>query len=65
MGDADWRHLGNVFGLTQFGINALADPTLELRDSNGAVILADDNGRGRAICTDARCKACAPKAFET
>jgi glucose/arabinose dehydrogenase len=29
--------------LTQFGINALADPTLELRDSNGAVILADDN----------------------
>ena len=30
--------------LTQFGIsNALADPTLELRDSNGALILADDN----------------------
>ncbi|MDQ2962300.1 MAG: cupin domain-containing protein, partial [Pseudomonadota bacterium] len=21
MGDADWRRLGNVFGLTQFGIN--------------------------------------------
>jgi glucose/arabinose dehydrogenase len=30
--------------LTQFGIsNALADPTLELRDSNGALLLADDN----------------------
>jgi len=30
--------------LTQFGISdALADPTLELRDSNGALILADDN----------------------
>jgi glucose/arabinose dehydrogenase len=30
--------------LTQLGIsNALADPTLELRDSNGALILADDN----------------------
>ena len=30
--------------LTQSGIsNALADPTLELRDSNGALILADDN----------------------
>ena len=30
--------------LTQSGIsNALADPTLELRDSNGALILANDN----------------------
>jgi glucose/arabinose dehydrogenase len=30
--------------LTQFGIsNALADPTLELRDSNGALLLANDN----------------------
>ena len=30
--------------LTQAGIsNALADPTLELRDSNGALLLADDN----------------------
>jgi hypothetical protein len=30
--------------LTQSGIsNALADPTLELRDSNGALLLADDN----------------------
>ncbi len=30
--------------LTQFGIaNALADPTLELRDSNGALILANDD----------------------
>ena len=30
--------------LTQAGItNALADPTLELRDSNGALILANDN----------------------
>lgn len=30
--------------LTQGGItNALADPTLELRDSNGALLLADDN----------------------
>ncbi|HEX7515806.1 MAG TPA: PQQ-dependent sugar dehydrogenase [Chthoniobacterales bacterium] len=30
--------------LTQFGIsNALADPTLELRDSNGALLLTDDN----------------------
>ena len=30
--------------LTQFGIsNALADPTLELRDSNGALLMADDN----------------------
>jgi glucose/arabinose dehydrogenase len=30
--------------LTQFGIgNALADPTLELRNSNGALLLANDN----------------------
>lgn len=30
--------------LTQFGVsNALADPTLELRDSNGALLLANDN----------------------
>jgi hypothetical protein len=30
--------------LTQFGVpNALSDPTLELRNSNGAVILADDD----------------------
>src|SRR4029079_17232595 len=30
--------------LTNFGItNALADPTLELRDDNGALIVANDN----------------------
>jgi hypothetical protein len=30
--------------LTQFGItNALADPTLELHDSNGALLIANDN----------------------
>jgi hypothetical protein len=32
--------------LTQFGIqNPLADPTIELRDSNGALVLANDNWR--------------------
>ena len=37
--------------LTGFGVpNALADPTLELRDSNGALLLANDNWQDDPIC---------------
>ena len=45
--------LGRALGpsLTQFGVNgALADPTLELHDANGAIVMSNDNLKETQEC---------------
>jgi hypothetical protein len=46
--------LGNGPSLTQFGVpNVLADPKLELRDSNGVLIIMNDNWQDNPACVAA------------